>query len=462
MLNRKFVGRVEELNYLEELYNSSKFEFCILYGRRRIGKTLLVSKFCEGKKSVFHMGKIGSEKRELEALSQIISNSLLEGSAVNFETLEAALNFMAKYGEGERLVFVIDEFPYFANSVVGAMSALQHAIDHHLSKTQLMIILTGSSVSFMEQEVLGNKSPLFGRKTGVLHLKPMPLNESAILSNRGAVESVVVQAMTGGVPQYIEYFGDKEIPLMEAIENNWFNKGGLLYQEPSFLLSMETRNSGNYLQVLEVLASGKNTLNKIATKLNLPTPNISATLNTLVDLGIVKKEYPFKQKQGRRGIWKIVDPLFAFHMEFVSPYLSVLEQGKTEGPLGVLKEGLNKYVGRKFEQMCHTYFLRNTKLAITAINRWWGPNPETNTNEEIDLVAEDNRGKMVFGECKWTKEKIGLPVFKELERKSKLLTSSPDKEYYLFSRSGFTKELAEANVATLVSVEMMVEPVASL
>ncbi|HHU88046.1 MAG TPA: AAA family ATPase, partial [Spirochaetales bacterium] len=283
MLNRKFVGRVEELNYLEELYNSSKFEFCILYGRRRIGKTLLVSKFCEGKKSVFHMGKVGSEKRELEALSQVISNSLLEGSAVNFETFEAALNFMAKYGEGERLVFVIDEFPYFANSVVGAMSALQHAIDHHLSKTQLMIILTGSSVSFMEQEVLGNKSPLFGRKTGVLHLKPMPLNESAILSNRGAVESVVVQAMTGGVPQYIEYFGDKEIPLMEAIENNWFNKGGLLYQEPSFLLSMETRNSGNYLQVLEVLASGKNTLNKIATKLNLPTPNISATLNTLVD-----------------------------------------------------------------------------------------------------------------------------------------------------------------------------------
>lgn len=309
----------------------------------------------------------------------------------------------------------------------------------------------------MEQEVLGNKSPLFGRKTGVINLNPMPLHESALLSDRDAVESVVVQAMTGGVPQYVEYFSDNSIPLMEAIEANWFNKGGLLYQEPTFLLSMETRNSGSYLQLLEVLATGKNTLNKIATKLHLSTPSVAASLNTLVELGIVGKEYPFKQKRGRRGIWKIVDPLFAFHMEFVTPYLSLLEQGKREGPMEVLRGSLDQYVGRQFEQMCHTYFLRNTKLAITAINRWWGSNPETKTNEKIDLVAEDNRGRMVFGECKWTKDKIGLPVLNELKRKSELISTSSDKEYWLFSKSGFTKELVEANVATLVNLEMLMK-----
>ncbi len=457
MLNRKFVGRTEELKYLENAYNSSKFEFCILYGRRRVGKTLLVSKFCEGKRTVFHMGQVGSEKRELETLSKVISDSLLGDSVVSFESFEAALTFLAQTAKDERLVFVIDEFPYFAKSVVSAMSTLQQAIDHQLFKTKLMIILTGSSVSFMEQKVLGSKSPLFGRKTGVINLKPMALHESALLSDRSALESVVVQAMTGGVPQYVEYFSDSSTPLIEAIEANWFNKGGLLYQEPSFLLSMETRNSGSYLQLLEVLASGKNTLGKIASKLHLSTPSVAASLNTLVELGIVAKEYPFRQNQSRRGIWKIVDPLFAFHMEFVTPYLPLLEQGKREGPMEVLRERLNQYVGRQFELMCHTYFLRNTKLAITAINRWWGPNPETKTNEELDLVAEDNRGWMVFGECKWTNDKIGLPVFQELKRKSELLSTSLNKEYWLFSKSGFTEELVEANVATLVDVEMLVK-----
>lgn len=457
MLIKEFVGRLDELEYLQTSYNSKKFEFCILYGRRRVGKTLLVSKFCEDKKAVFHMGKIGSEKKELEALSLAISDTLLESSMVNFETFEDALKFLAEWAKKQRLIFVIDEFPYFANSIVSTMSTLQHAIDHYLSETKLMIILTGSSVSFMEQEVLGHKSPLFGRKSAVIHLKPLSLNESAILCNRNGIESVIVQAMTGGVPQYVKYFSDNSISLEEAIQNNWFNKGGLLYQEPQFLLSMETRNSGKYLQVLEILASGKNKLNEIATKLNLSTANIAATLNTLVELGIVEKEYPFEQNQSKRGIWKIIDPLFAFHLKFIYPYLSVLEQGKIDGPLEVLKEGLNQYVGQQFEQICHIYFLKNTKLAITSIRRWWGPNPKTKTNEEIDLVAIDNKGYMVFGECKWTNNKVGLSVFKELKRKSELLNASDNKEYWLFSKNGFTEELIESKLAKLICVEDLIK-----
>ncbi|MGI6466604.1 MAG: ATP-binding protein [Sphaerochaetaceae bacterium] len=456
MREKKFVGRTEELQYLEDAYNSDKFEFCILYGRRRVGKTSLIAKFCEDKKTVFHMGKIGSEIKELETLSHVISATLLDNSLVNFGSFEDALNFLAQWAKEKRLLFVIDEFPYFANSIVSAMSTLQHSIDHLLFKTKLMIVLTGSSVSFMEQEILGHKSPLFGRKTALIHLKPLPLNETSLLCNRNGIDSVIVQAMTGGIPQYVEYFSDNSIPLEKAIENYWFNKGGLLYQEPQFLLSMETRNSGKYLQILEILASGKTKLNEIATKLNLSTPNAAASLNTLVELGIVEKEYPFGQNQSRKGIWKIIDPLFAFHMKFVYPYLNLLELGKIDGVMEVLRNGLNQYVGHQFERMCHTYFLNNSNLAITSIKRWWGPNPLARTNEEIDLVAIDNKEFMVFGECKWTKEKVGLSVFKELKRKSELVNDTNNKEYWLFSKSGFAKELIEAKVATLVSVEDLV------
>ncbi len=456
MIDSTFVGRTEELSYLQEAWDSNRFEFCVLYGRRRVGKTALVSRFCADKPHIFHMGQLGSEAVELSNLSQAVSRGVFESATVNFSSFEDVLRYLSEISKDERLIFVIDEFPYLAKSIVSAMSSLQHAIDHYLGRGKLMIILTGSSISFMEQEVLGHKSPLYGRRTRTLKLGPLSLGETALLCRRSAVESVLVHAMTGGIPLYVQYFSDPQQPLFDAIESVWFTKTGLLYQEPQFLLTMETRKGDQYMQLLSLLASGATKPNELATKLGISSAHIAALLSTLATLGIVEKRFPFSEQQQRKGVWTIIDPLFAFHLRFVYPYLAVLELGKRSGAMKVLSAQFDQFVGTRFELMCHRYFIEHTQREIIAIAHWWGPNAKPGRNEEIDLVAQDINGGMVFGECKWRNTPVGMGEYQKLKERSDLLPGGTEREFWLFSKSGFTEELRSAQKATLVELEEMV------
>ncbi len=455
MNEQQFIGREEELGYLEKAYASQDFEFCVMYGRRRIGKTSLVVRFCEEKRAVYHMAQKGTETIGLAKLSEAISDSLLQKAQVQFASFEKALEYLAEISEHERLIFVIDEFPYFCSSIPNSMSVLQYAIDHMLKKTKLMIILTGSSVSFMEQKVMGSKNPLYGRRTRTLKLNPFSLTETALLCGRSPIESVLVQAMTGGVPLYVHYFASKT-PLWEAIREIWFEKTGALYYEPQFLLSMETRNPEQYAQVLALLASGTTKPNQMADKLGVSSAHLAALLTTLQTLGLVTKGLPFGEKQIKKGVYRISDSLFAFYLRFVYPYLALLEQGKPEGPLLLLEQHMDQFVGRQFEQMCHAYFLQHTDRPIIAISHWWGFDQHNQQNEELDLVAEDVQGGMVFAACKWRTTKVGLSDYARLVQRSTLLLKGEQTEYWLFSKSGFTDELKEAKPATLVGVEQMV------
>lgn len=455
MNDQLFIGRKDELAFLEKAYASQDFEFCVVYGRRRIGKTSLVVRFCEEKRAVYHMAQRGSEAVGLEKLSEAISDSLLQKAQMQFANFEKALGYLAEVAEHERLVFVIDEFPYFCSSIPNSMSVLQYAIDHTLKKTKLMIILTGSSVSFMEQEVMGSRSPLYGRRTRTLKLNPFSLAETALLCARSPIESVLVQAMSGGVPLYVQYFASED-PLWEAIREIWFLKTGLLYYEPQFLLSMETRNPEQYAQVLALLAAGTTKPSQMADKLGVSSPHLAALLTTLQALGLVARELPFGEKQAKKGVYQISDSLFAFYLRFVYPYLSLLEQGKPEGPIRILEQYMDQFVGKQFEKMCHTYFLQHTDRPIIAISHWWGFDMQNHQNEELDLVAEDADGVMIFAECKWRSTKVGLSDYARLVQRSTIVKKGEQAEYWLFSKSGFTDELREAKLATLVSVDQMV------
>ena len=401
------------------------------------------------------MAQKGTETIGLEKLSEAISDSLLQKAQVQFASFEKALEYLAEVSEHERLIFVIDEFPYFCSSIPSSMSVLQYAIDHTLKKTKLMIILTGSSVGYMEQEVMGSKSPLYGRRTRTLKLNPFSLAETALLCARSPIESVLVQAMTGGVPLYVQYFSSKE-PLWEAIREIWFLKTGLLYYEPQFLLSMETRNPEQYAQVLALLAALTTKLNQMADKLGVSSAHLAVLLSTLQTLGLVTKELPFGEKHIKKGFYRISESLFALHLRFVYPYLALLEQGKSEGPLRLLEQHMDQFVGKQFEQMCHTYFLQLTTRPIIAISHWWGFNQQNQQNEELDMVAEDANGGMVFAECKWKTTKVGLSDYARLVQRSTLLLKGEQAEYWLFSKSGFSDELRKAKLATLVGVEQMV------
>lgn len=259
-----FIGRSAELDLLNNAWSSDRFELVILYGRKRIGKTTLLGVFSEGKPTVYHSGQLGARGPEMDNLFQAISVGTLGGVGISFDSLAASFRFLGERAKNERLLFIIDEFPNFAQTITEAMSALQYAIDHLFQETKLMIILSGSSVSFMENEVLGYKSPLYGRRTLTIQLLPLRLAETAQLCKRSPTESVAVHAMTGGIPFYVRAFSNLHESLASAIEEVWFTPSGLLYQEPQFLLALETRKSDQYLQLLAYLAGGARRANELA------------------------------------------------------------------------------------------------------------------------------------------------------------------------------------------------------
>jgi AAA+ ATPase superfamily predicted ATPase len=313
-------------------------------------------------------------------------------------------------------------------------------VDNRFKDTKLMIILTGSSMGFMERHVLGHESPLYGRRSVQIHLLPFSLKETAqLLPARTAEEVVTVHSITGGIPQYIQYFSSQE-PLDVLIERLFFTKDGLLFNEPTLLLMMEVRDTRTYNQTLEVLAKGNNQISIIADKTHISMATVSAAMANLQELGIVTNRYPVGRKT-RRAIWEFSDQLFAFSYRFVFPYTSLVLSGQTAGVLAKTEKELPQFLGRSFEAIAQGYVLSSTELLITEIGRWWGPDPITKTEEEIDLVACDREGAWIFGECKWINAPASEATLKTLMYRSTLVTTSSDVSFYLFSKSGFTDSL---------------------
>lgn len=168
-----FIGRERELESLDRLYASGKFEFAVIYGRRRVGKTALINQFIGDKKAIYFMGVESNDKQNLENFSK----SIMEfGAGIQAETafasFQAALEYVFKLAKKERLVLVIDEYPYVARSSKSLASTLQLLIDKYKDDSKLMLILCGSSMSYMEDHVLAYKAPLYGRRTSQMKVQP--------------------------------------------------------------------------------------------------------------------------------------------------------------------------------------------------------------------------------------------------------------------------------------------------
>ncbi len=194
-----FVGREAERAQLDRAWQSDRFELAVLWGRRRVGKTMLVNEFCRGKKAIQITAYLTGVTGSLEHLSRQVSAVLFPRSPITFSSLEELLSVVAEHARDERIVFSIDEFPYLAQSIPETMSILQMMVDRLFKDTKLMIILTGSSMGFMERQVLGHESPLYGRRTVQIHLLPFKLTETRmLLSSRSMEEVVTVHSLTGG------------------------------------------------------------------------------------------------------------------------------------------------------------------------------------------------------------------------------------------------------------------------
>jgi AAA+ ATPase superfamily predicted ATPase len=434
-----FFGRKAELNKLNEMYGSNKFEFAIIYGRRRVGKTTLIREFIKGKNSIFFTANESTASENLSSLSRGIGGK--NTSPVYLE-YESALTALFNMSDNERFIFVIDEFPYLAESYRGISSLLQILIDNRKENSKMFLILCGSSMSFMENQVLGYQSPLYGRRTAQFKVLPFTFFESLpFFTGYSSVDKAVLYGVTGGVPEYLNKI-DKSKNVRKNITDLFLTPSGHFFEEPTNLIKQELREPSTYNVIIEAIAHGASRLNEIATKSGIEANKSIKYLTSLISLGLVSKEHPYGETAGRRSIYKLEDKMFRFWYRFVFPNISAITMGLGEMIYeNDVKAQLNAYMGLVFEDICKHWFYEQAKrnaLPFFAGNfgRWWGTDSKSHGQEEIDIAAtrDDNA---IFAECKWTNSYVGIEVYNELMRKSKILKYK--KNYlFMFAKSGFT------------------------
>lgn len=460
-----FIGRENELNILNKLYNSDRFEFAVIYGRRRVGKTALISEFTKNKDTIFFTGVETNAKQNLDNFSRCIME-YNTGIAVDssFYSFQSALEYVFELAKAKRIVLVIDEYPYVARASKSLASTLQLLIDKNKDNSKLFLILCGSSMSYMEDHVLAYKAPLYGRRTAQFKIKPFDFFESCrYFTKLSSIDKALAYGIVGGTPQYLMQLDDN-LSIEENIKNTHLNPTSSIFEEPNNLLKQEVREPAIYNAVITAIATGSSKINEISNKIDEDTSVCATYIKNLITLGIVKKELPYGEKSGRKTIYSIEDNMFRFWYRFVPQNISIISRGATELAYKRVSSELSSYMGGVFEDICRQYLwklLLEGKCAVNFgdIGRWWGTNPKTKSQEEIDIIGAD-KDAALFGECKWTNEKVDLGVLETLVERSTLF-SYKRTHFYLFAKTGFTKGCIDranqlGNV-TLVTYEDMLK-----
>jgi AAA+ ATPase superfamily predicted ATPase len=461
-----FIGRERELELLNGLYNSDDFEFVVLYGRRRVGKTALINRFIEQKQAVYFTGVESNERQNLENFSKsIIEYASGIEAETSFASFQAALEYLFKFSEKERFVLAIDEYPYVARTSAGFASTLQMLIDKYKATSRMMLLLCGSSMSYMEDNVLSYKAPLYGRKTAQIRLYPFDFEETCrCLEKFSAEDKAVAYGIVGGTPQYLLQMNDK-LSIEENVKNIYFAPFSPLYEEPLNLLKQEVREPAVYIAIITAIASGASRMSEISGKVGENT-NVCATyLKNLISLDIVKKETPYGEDNPKKSIYLIDDNMFRFWYRFVPGNISMIARGASDLVYKRIEPFIPDYMGKVFEEICRQYLWKlllsgRSPVEFTSLGRWWGNDPVHKSQTEIDIMGEQDKETALFAECKWRNEKVDTAVLDTLIERSKLFRYRKNC-YFIFSKSGFTQgcisKAAEIGNVFLVPYSDMVD-----
>ncbi len=458
-----FYCREKELFELNKRYTNGKFECVVVYGRRRVGKTALLGEFCKDKPTVFFSALNATAGENLVALSKAIyeKDHPDATTAPVYNSFDDAFAEITRMAKDERLVFVIDEYPYLAKADKSISSRLQHIIDRVWQDSQVYLILCGSSMSFMEYQVLGYESPLYGRRTAQFKIQALTYRETTVfnqsLTNE---ENALVYGITGGVPHYINKLNvDGDVD--GALLNNLFNNSSYLFEEPENLLKQELREPAIYNSIISAIAGGASHANEISTKVGIESAVCAKYLKILLDLSILKKETPITEKTGKKTIYNIGDNFFRFWYRFVPQNTSAISAGRMPKIYEQsVKKYIPEYMGLVFEQMCRDYLLRyDEKLPImlSEVGQWWGTDPKARKEVQIDIVGAPADGdEYIIGSCKYKNEQIGIDELERLKYYASVFGKGSKYRYYIFSKGGFTKgleERAKAEEVTLLTLD---------
>jgi len=404
-----FVNRINELKALEDEYDKKCSSFSVIYGRRRVGKTALISEFIKNRPHIYLYITLSDLSSELEtfteALKKLLDNAMAKH--LKFDSFEDAIEFLSDLELKEKLVLVIDEYQYLAQKDRAFSSKLQRLWDTKLQNSNIFLILCGSVLSMMHSEVLSYSAPLYGRRTSQFHIKPVKFKYiHEFLPTLSRLELMQVYSSFGTIPKYLNEY-DERLGFIQNIEKKILNKNSYLYSEGNFLLKDEISDAASYFSILESISKGNTKIGHIASTLNVNSSYLSKYMLKLVELDIVAKEIPVTETnplKSKMGRYKIKDKFLNFWFYYVYKNYSYLEIGQTGSVLDEIALNFNdRFVSFAFEDFVLEDLFDDPGKYIDFVpkkaGRWWS------NKDEIDIVAFDDEN-IAFIECKW-QESVG-------------------------------------------------------
>lgn len=448
-----FVNRTHELADLEDLWQRPGAQMVVVYGRRRTGKTTLLSKFLQDKPSLFWVADRFPATTLLGDFSRVLYAYQYPDVPVDanftYPSWETAFRTLAAIARNQRLVMVIDEFPYAVEAEPGLPSLLQRLWDHEFKQTQIYLVLCGSHIGMIERELMNYGAPLYGRRTGQILLQPMDFAALRLFfPHWNVIQQMNVYAILGGIPSYWEQF-DGRHTVETNIRERILRPNNLLYLEPNFLVSEELREPRNYLGILRAIGQGHRQMVEIANASGINRTNLSRYLETLRDLRLVERRIPVTERhpeQSRKGLYRLSDNFLEFYFRFVAPFREDLEQGFPERAWQTIDQQLPAFVGSTaFEELCRDWVKRRGAQGYLPfrpekVGSYW------DRTTQVDVVALNWSEKTaLLGEARWTSCPLSTQSLDELRAKSAavLPEASWQIHYALFSRSGFSEPLQQ-------------------
>ena len=426
----EFIGRKKELAALEHAYQAHGNAFMPVYGRRRVGKSELIKHFIRDKKALYFLGKQAPARLQLREFlrngASALNQPLLEQAWA--DDWQAAISLvLSQVSVGEKIVLVMDEFQWTAQACPELPSVLQSFIDDDWGGTRnVFLILCGSYMGFMEKKVLGEKSPLFGRRSGQIFLKPFSFLEAGKFhSHWSATEMAKVFFICGGIPYYLKFFSQADSVDIN-IRKNFLSEFSALAREPEFLLREELKELKKYFGILTALSTGAVTNREMAKITGIEERTLFYYLNNLIELGYIAKHYPMtgSRPNPKQVRYKLQDPLLRFWFRFIYPNGSAIYQMDEKNAfMNLIKPHLESYFGYCYENLCRdalSFLYRKEGLTCSyEIGEYW------DKDVQIDIVGRRQDGVVDIGECKWGKVSSMDRLMKELEMK---IAAYPNKD----------------------------------
>ncbi|MDI6728319.1 MAG: ATP-binding protein [Thermodesulfovibrionales bacterium] len=442
-----FVNRERELEALGSAYKESKAQFIVIYGKRRVGKTELVKQFFKKIPHIYFLADKSPEKEQLRLLSEKVGlfcndQFLLSRGFGNWH------DFFTYIKDKGRVVLAIDEFPFLIEANRAVPSIFQKGWDEGLKDSGIFLILLGSSIGMMETDVLGYKSPLFGRRTGQLLIEPLSFwHAKKFFPGISDDDFMYIYSVLGGTPAYLLQF-DPAADLWTNIRKEIFSHNAYLFSEPEFILKEELREPRNYFSIIRAISMGKARASEIINETGFEKNVVGKYLSVLTDLRIVKREVPITEKsyeKSKKGIYMLDDNYFRFWFKYVFPNKSFIEEGETDYVIkNKIRPELDLFVSQTYEEVCRSFVKKGLPrgLKFNKVGRWW------TKDAEIDIVGiNEDDNAILFGEAKWSKKPVGINILSELKTKVEEVrwgNSKTTRHFALFSRKGFTSEMMKA------------------